>query len=69
MRCKAIRSKADTDEDGKIVVSIVVGNMRPVGSVDEIAWMELPPAMAREVALGLLEAVSDAERMQRSKTT
>lgn len=65
MRCKAVRVRAAQSEDGDMVVSMVVGNMRPVGCIDEVAWLELPIGMAREVAAELVRAADAVERRNR----
>jgi len=61
MKCRTIRVRSDRSEDGRRVVSVVVGNMRRVGSVDEVAWMEMSPGMAREIAANLIEAAGEVE--------
>lgn len=67
MQCKTFRAKADVTEDGRPVVLVTVGNMRAVGAIDEVAWMELPSGMAREVAQNILDAVDDVERLRKLK--
>lgn len=67
MQCKTFRAKAAFDDDGAPVVHLVVGNMRAVGAVDEVGWMELGPGMAREVAQNILDAVDDVERLRKLK--
>ena len=62
MKCSSLRARADKTEDGHPVVSISVGNMRRVGAVDEVAWMEIPPSMAREIAHNLMTAAGEVER-------
>ena len=64
MACKAIRVSAETTnrDDGKPAVIVVMGNMRRVGCLGEIAWAEIQPGMAREIARNLLEAADEVER-------
>jgi len=62
MKCSSLRARADKTEDGHPVVSISVGNMRRVGAVDEVAWMEIPPGMAEEIARNLFEAAAEVRR-------
>lgn len=64
MQCTSIKVSAETTnrDDGKPVVAVVMGNMRRVGCVDEVAWAEIPPGMAREIARNLIEAADEVER-------
>ena len=62
MKCRAVRARADKTEDGMPVVSLVMGNLRPVGCIDEVAWAELPPGMAREIGEELIAAAAEVER-------
>lgn len=69
MECKSIRARADTTDDGRLVVSLVLGNMRRVGSVDEVAWAEMPPSMAREIARLLMESAAEVEKKEADRWT
>lgn len=61
MQYRTIRVRVDETEDGKPVVSLVMGNMRSVGVINEVAWAEIPPGMAREIARDLIEAADAVE--------
>jgi len=66
MRCKSIRVKADLSEDEtRRVVCVVVGNMRQVGCVDEVAWIEMTPGMAERVASDLRVVAAEVRRLQK----
>lgn len=62
MRCRTVRATADRDEDDNPVVCITMGNMRRVGAVDEFAYAEIPPSMARQIAVNLIDAADVVER-------
>lgn len=62
MQCRAVRAKPDTTEDGRRIVSLTMGNMRAVGCLDEVAWADLPPGMAREIARELVQAADEIDR-------
>lgn len=64
MQCSSIRVSAETTsrDDGKPAVVVTMGNMRRVGCVDEVAWAEIPPGMAREIARNLIDAADEVER-------
>ncbi len=62
MKCRSVRVRADTSEDGRPVVSLVLSNMRRVGSHDEEAWTEMSPGMAREIATNLIEVAAEIEK-------
>lgn len=59
MRCRSIRVFVD-DGARRRVVSIALGHHRGVGVIDEVAWVELSPGMAREVAADLVAAADKA---------
>lgn len=63
MQCRSIRVKADhaADESGRRVVCITIGNMRQVGCVDEVAWVEMSSGMARSVAADLIEVANSID--------
>lgn len=63
MECKAVRAKPDETDDGRPCVALVMGNMRAVGCINEVAWSNLPPGMAREIAADLISAADDVERL------
>ena len=67
MRCRAVRATADRDEDDNPVVCITMGNMRRMGVVDEFAYAEIPPGMARQIAADLIEAADVVERTRTGK--
>lgn len=69
MECRAVRARPDKTEDGRLCVSLVLGNMRRVGCIDEVAWAALPPGMAREIAQEMLEAADEIERTAKSQAT
>lgn len=62
MHCRAVRVRPDKTDDGRPVVSLTMGNYRRVGALDEAAWAELPPGMAREIARKLIAAADEIER-------
>jgi hypothetical protein len=63
MKCKSIRVRSDLSEDEKRrVVLVTVGNLRQVGCVDEVAWIEMTPAMARAIARDLFEVGFEVEK-------
>ena len=64
MQCSHIRVHAETTErdDGKPVVAVIMGNMRRVGCIDEVAWAEITPRAAREIARQIVEAADEVER-------
>ena len=68
MQCKTVRARADKTEDGKPVVSLVMGNMRRVGCIDEVAWAELSPGMAQEIGQSLIEAADEVRRSLKEPT-
>ncbi len=71
MRCKSIRVKTDRAEadETRHVVSMIVGNLRQVGRVDEVAWVEMSPGMAREIAIYLNEAADEVQRLAKQSTS
>lgn len=69
MKCRAVRARAHRTEDGRPIVSLVMGNMRPVGCIDEEAWAELPPGMAREIARDLIAAADEIEPIGTAPST
>lgn len=67
MQCRTIRVKRDvTDQIGsdRAVVLVTVGNMRRVGCVDEVAWIEMSPGMARSIAADLIEVAAEIENLE-----
>ena len=64
MRCKTIRATADRSDDDETrrVVVVTMGNMRRVGAIDEVAWIEMPSGMARQIAADLIEAADAIEK-------
>jgi hypothetical protein len=69
MRCRSIRVKPGyaEDESGRQVVVVTVGNMRRVGCVDEVAWVEMSPGMARSIAYDLYEVAREIEKQSQEK--
>lgn len=67
MECRAVRAMLDKTEDGPPRVSLVLGNMRRVGVIDEVAWAMMSVGMAREIAREILAACDEIERDDYSK--
>jgi hypothetical protein len=66
MNCNSIKVRAALSEHGSKtarVVCVSLGKM-PIGSrsIDDVAYIELTPAMARAIARDLFEAGYDVER-------
>ncbi len=65
MKCRTVRVRSDWTDDDKPtrrVVSMVLGNMRQVGCIDEEAWVEMSPGMAEEIARDLLTAAQEVRK-------
>ena len=66
MKCSSTKIEIDRSDDGRCVVKLVVGNIpRSVGkyfAVNKVAWVEMPPGMARSLAAELIEAAALVER-------
>ena len=64
-RCRSVKVTPDIS-DGKRnrpVVSMSIGNLAgDRRSHCEVAWVEMPPGMARQIAQDLIEAAAEAER-------
>ena len=54
-------------EDGRAFVTIVVGNQKSVGGIDQVAWVGRPPGMVREIAVDLIEAASTVEYANKAR--
>lgn len=68
MQCRSIRVERDvTDGSDRQVVLVTVGNLRPVGCIDEVAWLEMSPGMARSVAADLMEIAAEIEMLTEDK--
>lgn len=67
MRCTSARAKADETEDGVPIVSLELSERTPAYPNQLVAWIELPPYMARKVAQDLLEAAEAIEYQQQQK--
>jgi hypothetical protein len=65
MKCRSVKVECDTHEDGRPVVGIILGNIRRVGAIDEVAWAHIPPGMAREIAANLIEAADKVDAQSR----
>jgi hypothetical protein len=66
MKCSSAKIEIDKADDGRSVVKLIVGNKpERVGehfAVNQVAWVEMSPGMARSIAADLLEVASEIER-------
>lgn len=69
MKCSSVKVEIDKADDGRGVVKLVVGNKPArVGkrfAVDQVAWVEMPPGMARMIAAELLASAIDVEDLRK----
>lgn len=59
MKCSSAKIEIGSADDGRAVVKLVVGNKpNRIGkffAVSQVAWVEMPPGMARSIAADLIE--------------
>jgi len=65
MKCSSAKVQIDKAADGRTVVKLIVGNKpERVGKhleVNQVAWVEMPPGMARSIAADLIEVASSID--------
>lgn len=68
MKCSSTKIEVDTAADGRRIVKLIVGNhAERVGkhfAVNQVAWVEMPPGMARSIAADLIEVADEIENQK-----
>lgn len=59
-QCRSAHARVDSSSDGKPAVALELGNWRP-GFMDIVAWADLSPVKARELAQMLVAAANRVE--------
>jgi hypothetical protein len=70
MKCDTVKVRLLLSEEGCRAVELKLGNyFRRTGLFDEVAWIELSPGMAREIADQLQEAAYEVKRANDKEKT